>query len=71
MAGTQHFQTQHRTVVGTSENLQQENLESYWKAIGSSRSTLLESKDSYPNCFKEGKKKAKGGGKKEKNSNTF
>lgn len=60
MAGTQHFQTQHRTVVGTSENLQQENLESYWKAIGPSRSTLLESKDSYPNCVsKMGKKKRK------------
>lgn len=26
--------TEHRIVVGTSENLQQGNLESYWKAVG-------------------------------------
>lgn len=46
-------------MVGTSENLQQENLESYWEAVGPSRSTLLESEDSYPNCLKEGERKRK------------
>lgn len=39
-------------MVGNLANLEQEgNLESYWKALGPSRSTLLESKDSYPNCI--------------------
>lgn len=49
-------------MVGTSENLQQENLESYWKAVGpSSGPILLKSEDSYPNCLKEGERKRKEG----------
>lgn len=49
-------------MVGTSENLQQENWESYWKAGGpNSGPILLESEDSYPNCLKEGERKRKEG----------